>query len=84
MKTKHKLNTAVSHLPEKNSSGLPKAKVFGQSQSFSLFGLRLWPPKFKSKYSAFGIVLNMSFFKLKFELQRNLILLPIRDGVNEY
>ena len=37
-------------------SGLPKAEVFGRSRSirpkpkFSLFGLQLWPPKFKSKY----------------------------------
>ena len=43
-------------------SGLPKAKVFGQSRSFSLFGLRLRPPKFYSKYSAFNFVLKISLF----------------------
>ena len=44
------------------NSGLPKAKVFGQSRSFSLFGLRLRPLKCKCKYSAFGFVINMSCF----------------------
>ena len=43
-------------------SGLPKAKIFGQSQSFLLFGLRLWLPKFYSKYSAFGFVLKMGHY----------------------
>ena len=48
-----------------NGSGLPKAEVFSRSWSFSLFGLWLWPPKFKSKYSAFGFAFNMSIFLLK-------------------
>jgi hypothetical protein len=36
-------------------SGLPKAEVFRQSQSFSLFGLWLQPLKFYSEYSAFSL-----------------------------
>ena len=41
-------------------SGLPKAEVFGRSPSASLFGLQFWPPKFYSKYLAFGFVLKKS------------------------
>ena len=42
------------------SSGLPKAEVFGRSQRFSLFGLRLRPPKFLAKYSACIFVKKIS------------------------
>ena len=62
-----------------NGSGLPKTKVFSWSQSFSLFGLQLWPPEFKSKYSAFGFVFNTSIFCLKLKLQRNWILLGVES-----
>ena len=48
-----------------NNGGLPKAEVFGRSQSFSLFGIRLRLPKFRSKYLAFGFILNLYCFKLK-------------------
>jgi hypothetical protein len=43
-------------------SGLPKAEIFGRSRSFLLFGLRLWLPKFYSKYSAFCFVLKMGHY----------------------
>ena len=44
------------------SSGLPKAEIFGRNRIFSLFGFRFRPPKFYSRYSAFGFVLKMSCF----------------------
>ena len=43
-----------------SSIGLQKVELFGQSQNFLLFVLWLQPPKFYSKYSAFGFVLKMS------------------------
>ena len=45
-----------SHL----TSGLPKAEIFGRNRIFLLFGFRLRPPKFYSRYSAFGFFLKMT------------------------
>ena len=46
-------------------SDLLKAKVFGRSRSFSLFGLWLRPSKFNSKYLAFSFVLKCLVLSLK-------------------
>ena len=47
-------------------SGLPKAEIFGRNRIFSLFGFRFRPPKFYSRYSAFGFVLKMSWYTYPF------------------
>ena len=58
-------------------SGLPKAKVFGRSQRFSLSGLCLWPSKFLAKYSAFNVSLKhafcnvLSLFEVRFSAEND-------------
>ena len=47
-------------------SGLPKSEIFGRNRMFSLYGFQLWPPKFYSRYSAFGFVLKMSWYTSPF------------------
>ena len=49
---------------KKVSSGLPKAEIFGRNQIFLVFGFRFRPPKFFSKYSAFGFVLKVDHYPL--------------------
>ena len=47
-----------------NSNGVPKAKVFGRSRSFSQLELWLWPfLKFYSKYSVFIFFLDKNLVK---------------------
>ena len=48
------------------NSGLPKAEIFGRNRIFSLFGFRFRPPKFYSRYSAFGFVFKMSWYTYPF------------------
>ena len=47
-------------------SGLPKAEIFGRNRIFLLFGFWLRPPKFYSRYSAFGFVFKMSWYTYPF------------------
>ena len=51
-----------SHL----TSGLPKAEIFGRNRIFLPFGFQLRPPKFYSRYSAFGFVLKMTWYTYPF------------------
>ena len=41
---------------------LPKAKVFGRTPRFLLFGLWRWPPKFNSKRFGLGFCLKIILF----------------------
>ena len=45
-------------------SGLPKTEIFGRNRIFLVFGFRFRPPKFFSKYSAFGFVLKVDHYPL--------------------
>ena len=45
-------------------SGIPKAEIFGRNRIFLLFGFWLQPPKFYSRYSAFGFVVKMTWVYL--------------------